>query len=486
MSNVGDVTRATDAAGDTQEVRGVFHPAYRLISFSVIAMVTIVAFEFMAIATAMPAAASELGALSTYGLAFSVMLTGQLVGIVLAGVWADRSGPMPGLYAGQLLFAAGAAVCGLSTSFPMLLVGRAVTGLGAGLVVVVLYVVIGRVYPTATRPKVFAWVSAAWVLPSLIGAPLAGYLTAAFTWRLVFWVVVPPALVTLAMIASQRSAIDRDRGDDEDDAGARSTRRRTAGAGILVALAAGLVQLGTAEPLRLPSWPAAAVAAGVVGLLVVTPRVLPRGTLRMARGLPSVILSRFYLNAAFNGAITYVPLLVTQERGEPVVVAGVVLAIGSFGWSTGSWIQGQSRFAGRRWMLVSAGGALLALGTLCLVVILVAGLSVWLIAPAMVLAGLGMGVGSTTLSVLVLDLVPVQDQSSASASLQLSDVLGSVLGIAAASAVFTAFHTGGSDRPAYLVIWTALAVMAAFVVVTGRRCRPLPPVSAPARDRAAS
>ena len=206
----------------------------------------------------------------------------------------------------------------------------------------------------------------------------------------------------------------------------------------------------------------------------------------MARGLPSVILSRFYLNAAFNGAITYVPLLVTQERGEPVVVAGVVLAIGSFGWSTGSWIQGQARFAGRRWMLVSAGGALLALGTLFLVVILVTGLSVWLIAPAMVLAGLGMGVGSTSLSVLVLDLVPVQEQSSASAALQLSDVLGSVLGIAAASAVFTALHTGGGDRPAYLLIWTALAAVAAVVVVTGLRCRPPDPVSARARDHAVS
>ncbi len=468
MSSSGDTTRP---ARQAEAARGVFHPAYRLISLSVIAMVTIVAFEFMAIATAMPAAAAELGALSTYGLAFSVMLTGQLLGIVIAGVWADRSGPMPGLYAGQLLFAAGAAVCGLATSFPLLLVGRAVTGLGAGLVVVVLYVVIGRVYPTATRPKVFAWVSAAWVLPSLIGAPLAGWLTAAFTWRLVFWGVVPPALVTLAMIASQRRSIDRDRASDEDDVAARSSRRRTAGAGILVALAAGLVQLGTAEKLSLLSWQTAAVAAGGIGLLVVTPRVLPRGTLRMVRGLPSVILSRFLLNAAFNGAITYVPLLVTQERGEPVFVAGAVLAIGSFGWSGGSWIQGQARFAGRRWMLVTTGGALLGLGILMLVVILVTGLSVWLIAAAMVLAGLGMGVGSTTLSVLVLDLIRESEQSQASAALQLSDVLGSVLGIAAASAVFTAMHTGAGDQPAYLVIWTGLAVIAAFTVVTGRRCR---------------
>ena len=148
------------------------------------------------------------------------------------------------------------------------------------------------------------------------------------------------------------------------------------------------------------------MAAGVVGLLVVTPRVLPRGTSRMARGMPSVILSRFYLNAAFNGAITYVPLMVTQERGEPVVVAGVVLAIGSFGWSTGSWIQGQARFAGRRWMLVSA-GARCSPSAPC---------ASWSSRRGAVGVALrarhgarraGDGGGSTTLSVLVLDLVPV-------------------------------------------------------------------------------
>ena len=232
MSTREDAERvaAPDAAS------GVFSPAYRLISVAVIAMVTIVAFEFMAIATAMPAAAEELGAVRSYGLAFSVMLTGQLLGIVLAGVWSDRSGPLPAVYAGQVLFAAGAAICGIATSFPVLLVGRAVTGLGAGLVVVVLYVIVGRVYPTKLRPKVFAWVSAAWVLPSLIGAPLAGWLSTAFTWRLVFWVVVPPALLTLLMIVSQRQAISRAGDTGASNGSERAAHRRTAGAGVLVAL----------------------------------------------------------------------------------------------------------------------------------------------------------------------------------------------------------------------------------------------------------
>ncbi len=452
---------------------GPFSPAYRVITVAVVALITIVAFEFMAIATAMPAAAEELDAVGSYGLAFSVMLTGQLLGIVLAGVWSDRSGPMPGLYAGQLLFASGAAVCGLAPSFAILLVGRAVTGLGAGLVVVVIYVVIGRVFRAEIRPRVFAWISAAWVLPSLVGAPLSAWLTTAFTWRLVFWVVVPPTILTFAAIVRQRARIEAGSSPDEPGAAGdvrRRAHRRTAGMGVLVALAAGLVQLGAHDRVSALSWQAAAAVAGVVGLLVVTPRLLPAGTLRMAVGLPSVIVSRFLLNAAFNGAITFVPLMFTQERGANLSVAGAVLTVGSLGWSAGSWIQGRPAFGGRRAALVSLGGLLLAVGILLMVAITATGLSVWFFAPAMVFAGLGMGVGSTSLSVLLLDLAPVSDYSAASAALQLSDVLGSVIGIAAASAIFASLHTQGGDRHTYIVIWAVLSAVAGLVVVSGRRC----------------
>ena len=48
------------------------------------------------------------------------------------------------------------------------------TGLGAGLIVVTCYVLVGRAYPDAIRPRVFSMLSAAWVLPSLVGAPDRG------------------------------------------------------------------------------------------------------------------------------------------------------------------------------------------------------------------------------------------------------------------------------------------------------------------------
>ena len=149
-------------------------PAYRLVTVALVLLTTMVAFENMAVTTAMPQAAAELDAAGSYGLAFSSMMTAMLLGIVLAGSWGDASGPLPPLYAGQLLFAAGSAACALAPSFPALLGARVVTGLGGGLVTVAEFVAIGRVYPAGLRPRVFTWISAAWVLPSLVGAPLAG------------------------------------------------------------------------------------------------------------------------------------------------------------------------------------------------------------------------------------------------------------------------------------------------------------------------
>ena len=60
----------------------------------VVGIVVAVAFEAIAVATAMPVAARELHGLRGYGLAFSVFLTTSLLGMVVAGEMSDRRGPV--------------------------------------------------------------------------------------------------------------------------------------------------------------------------------------------------------------------------------------------------------------------------------------------------------------------------------------------------------------------------------------------------------
>jgi MFS family permease len=458
--------------------------AYRLLTVALLALVTIIAFENMAISTAMPAVARDLDAVRSYGLAFSFMSTAMLLGIVLAGVWADLRGPLPSLFAGQLLMASGSAMAGLAPTFMALLAGRLVAGLGAGLIVVALYVVIGRAYPDALRPKVFSWVSAAWVLPSLIGPPVAGWLTSAWSWRWVFLIVIAPIAVTLAVVSTQRDRInagsttdkrvpaDREVPSDHATAGRPADHRRLALLGLGVAISAGAMQWGSTQLASAQSLPVAMGVLGLAGIAATAPRLVPGGTLRMSRGLPSVMMSRFLLTASFNGALTFIPLMLVNERHLSLTTAGIMLTVGALGWSFGSFVQGNHALHNRRSEIVVAGGASLTVGILLLAAIAAFGWPYYLVGLATALSGLGMGLAMSSISVLSLALSPVSDHGRTSSSLQVSDVLGSVMGISAAGAVFAAMHNPmGSDIHVFELIWLSLAAVAALAIVSGQRTR---------------
>jgi MFS family permease len=457
---------------------------YRLLTVALLALVTIIAFEAMAISTAMPAVAKDLDAVKSYGLAFSFMLTAEMLGIVLAGVWADRRGPLPSLFAGQLLMAAGSAMAGLAPTFTVLLAGRLVAGLGAGLILVALYVVIGRAYPDALRPRVFSWVSAAWVLPSLIGPPIAGWLTSTWSWRWVFLIVLAPIAVTFAVVSTQSNRItgdasanvtvtpDQGAADDPSVPADRSGHRMLALLGLGVAVSAGVMQWGSTQLAAAHGLPVILTALGLVGIAATAPRLVPAGTLLMSRGLPAVMMSRFLLTASFNGALTFVPLMLVNERRLSLTTAGVMLTVGALGWSFGSFVQGHHVMRNRRSELVVSGGASLAVGVMLLAAIAQFDWHYYLVGLATALCGLGMGLAMSSTSVLSLALSPVSDHGRTSSSLQVSDVLGSVMGISAAGAVFAAMHSAhGSDIHVFELIWLALAAVAALVMVSGQRTR---------------
>ena len=154
-------------------------------------------------------------------------------------------------------------------------------GLGAGLTFVAAFVLIGRTYPEAMRPKVFSVISAAWVLPSLVGPVIAGWVTTTWSWRWVFWMVIAPVAAALVVLLVRRGQIRA--ADSRVDASSRDhgSHVRAAWLGLGIAVSAGVMQWGTHE-LEL-SWSVQTVAAlvGLVGVFVCAPRLLPAGTFTM-------------------------------------------------------------------------------------------------------------------------------------------------------------------------------------------------------------
>ena len=165
-------------------------------SIGIVSLITLVAFEAIGTATAMPVVAKDLDALAGYTWAFNAYIVASLFAMVLGGLWSDATGPRGPLIAGVASLSGGAVIAGAAFDLSSLVVGRALQGFGGGLLIVAVYVLIARAYPVDMRPKAFSVLAAAWVVPSLVGPVIAGWLSDAVTWRAVFWLVpifvIPP------------------------------------------------------------------------------------------------------------------------------------------------------------------------------------------------------------------------------------------------------------------------------------------------------
>ena len=159
----------------TLESAGIFHREYLLVTLGACALVFLAAFESLAVTTIMPLVSRELDGAALYALAFAGPLATGVIGMVAAGNWSDRRGPVGPLYASVAMFVLGLLIAGTAANMPALVAGRLVQGLGGGAMTVALYVVIARVYPPVLHPKIFAAFSAAWVIPSLVGPFAAGH-----------------------------------------------------------------------------------------------------------------------------------------------------------------------------------------------------------------------------------------------------------------------------------------------------------------------
>ncbi|MCG2624014.1 MFS transporter [Arthrobacter sp. I2-34] len=451
---------------------------YRPPTIGLLAIITIFAFEAMAVATAMPVVSRELDGRSAYGLAFSMFLTASLLGSVLGGLWCDARGPRPAVGTGMGLAVAGLVLSGLAGEFWLFTAGRAVAGLGGGFMIVAVYVVIGQAYPQKLQPVIFGWMAAAWVVPSLLGPLAAGLLTQYVSWRLVFYGVAPLVLTAVLAIwprlrqlgVPQEAAVPA---PDRRSGRSRALRGLLLAGGVLLAQWAAYEAAAGGTAVLYP-----VAAAGAVLALLVLPGLMPPGILRLRRGLPSVILTRGTLNIAFFGAEAFIPLMLVASHGIEPATAGLTLTSGALGWTIGSFIQ--AKVGSRRHRLLVAGSGLLAV---CLALLpLVSGPQVplWLLMAAWTAAGLAMGLALSTTSVLILELSPPAEQGRNSSSLQLADQLGGVVGTAGAGALFTVLHQPGAagDSGSYTVIWLALAVFAAAGLYTGWRSSPRKPTTA--------
>jgi MFS family permease len=407
-------------APEAVEADGVWAPHRRRLTAGLVFTITLVAFEALAISTVMPVVADDLGGLGLYGWVFSGFFLGSLLGIVLAGQAADRRGTAVPYLVGLGLFATGLCLGGVAPSMGVLVAARILQGVGAGAIPAIAYASVGRAYPAAIRPRVFAVFSSAWVIPGLIGPAASSAIEQALSWRAVFLALLP--LVVLAAVITVPALTRSVPAIADADAGPEEPRAARA---VVLTLAVGGVLLAISGP---PPWvavPLFALAAPVAVWAFLA--LVPEGTLRLAPGMPAAVMVRGILTFAFFGADAYVSLTIQDVRDQPTWVAGVALTGCTIFWTAGAWVQ-------QRWILtagpqrvVMTGFGFVALGIAGMFASL-GSLPLALAVASWSVAGFGIGLAYSPLSVTVLGLAEPARQGVASSSLQLSDVLGTALG----------------------------------------------------------
>lgn len=166
--------------------------AARQTTFEFIVLVALLnAMVAMSIDTMLPAIgtiAAELGAADPNSRQFIIVIffAGMTIGTLIYGPWSDSIGRKPAIYAGLVLYAVGAILCILSTSFPMMLIGRFVQGFGAAAPRIVSIAMVRDGSSGAAMAKVMSFVMTVFMLVPIL-APSAGQLVLfVASWRMIF------------------------------------------------------------------------------------------------------------------------------------------------------------------------------------------------------------------------------------------------------------------------------------------------------------
>ncbi|MDQ0645729.1 MFS transporter [Microbacterium murale] len=419
------------------------------------ALIFLGAIEALAVTTVMPVVSEALDGQALFAVAFAGTLATSVIGMVACGAWSDARGPRGALYAAVSLFVVGLVISGFAFTMEQFLIGRLVQGLGAGGQTVALYVVVARLYPAHLHGRIFAAFAAAWVVPSMIGPFLAGAVAEFLDWRWAFLGVAVLTLIAFVLIAVRLHGVDLGDGDASSGGGA-PVRLLLA---FIVALAAVSVGL-SADLSPNAGWPVAASAVLVIGFAVV--KLLPRGTLRSARGLPSVVLVRGIIAGAFFAAEAYIPYLLMEQFGFSPTWAGVALMLAAFAWAGGSALQGRygELLGNRRIAVISI--ALILVALLAVLVTALTNASPIVIVVGWGLAGGGMGLIYPRLTVLTLAYSVPGTEGFNSSALSISDATGSAVAVALAGLAVATLGGGVHAFPVVYVFCIALALVASL------------------------
>jgi EmrB/QacA subfamily drug resistance transporter len=406
-----------------------------LVTAGVMAGIAVAALDSTVVGTAMPTIIGQLGGIEQYGWVFAAYLLTATTTVPVFSTLADVRGRKPIFLAGLALFVGGSALCGLSQSMLMLIVFRAIQGLGAGALQPIAFTIVGDIFEPRQRAKMQGLFSSVWGVSAIVGPALGGVITGTVGWRWVFYINVPVGLVAGILIGAVLHEHVEHRKHRLDLVGAASL---TFGVALLLLAVSEGSTVGWLSPVIIGS---ALGAAILLGVFVRAERAAAEPMISMALLRRPIVAAGLAVGTLAGvvmfGLTAYVPPLVQGVMGGSPLEAGLAVGAMSIGWPIGSIVSGRAILHWGVRPIVLLGTGFLVVGTALLTQ---AGSiqSLLYTSAATAVTGLGMGFTTTPLLVAIQGAVSWQQRGQATGLVQFSRTIGGAVGTGVLGALLAA------------------------------------------------
>jgi len=429
------------------------------------------AFGTFITATILPSAIAEIGGLAIYAWASTAYAVGSILGSAGSSVAVRRTGMRRAVVLAVGVFVVGAAVCASAPSMPVVVGGRALQGLGGGMLIASAYNMVRELFPEALWQRMLTAISCAWAIPALGGPVVGGVLAGLGLWRAAFWAMAPIALVAGALTWRILP-----RSETRD---ARATRVPF---GRLALICASVLCIGSIANTQATPPRAAFLAAAVACVVLIlrldgraAARLFPTDMLSLRNPIGRGFWMVFLLGMSTTPGGVYVPLLVQVLHGMTPAAAGYLYAVQSLSWTLGTILS--ARVSPTRTRTVIVLGPLVTAAGFAGLFFTIGSGPVAAIAASLMLIGGGIGtcwahISSAILSsgrpdegALTASMIPSTQLFAVALGAALSGVIANTAGLAGSASRPTAALAG-----AWLFGGFVAAPLAAFVIAS--RLRP--------------